>query len=122
LVVAVVGGVIGTAAVLAALLVVVNRADWWRGYVAATVAVVLAAGASLVPLAWGLRRGGPAVVQTFMASSALRGAVALGVAALAVGVGRYPTLPTFVLVMPYYLVLLAVETACLARSVKPGNN
>ena len=120
LVVGVIGGVIGTAVVLAAVLVVVNRTDWWRGYAAASVAAVLAAGASLVPLAYGVRKGGPAVVQMFMASSALRGVVALGIASLAVGVGRYPLVPTLALVIPYYLALLAIETACLSRGLKPN--
>ena len=118
LVVGAVGGVVVTAAVLAAVLVVVNRADWWRGYVAASVAAALATGASLVPLTYGLRKGGAAVVQMFMASSALRGAVAIGIAALAVGVGGYPALPTLGLVIPYYLALLAIETACLSRGIK----
>lgn len=115
--------VAGMALFLAGVMFVVGRADWWRGYTAATVAIVLAAGASLVPLAWGVRgseRGGAVLVQMFMASTAIRAAVALGVSALAVGVGHYPAVPTFMLLVPYYLALLAVETACLARSVKSG--
>ena len=111
--------VAGTALFLAGIMFVVGRADWWRGYTAATVAIVLAAGASLVPLAWGVR-GGAVLVQMFMASTAVRAAVALGVSALAVGVGHYPAVPTFMLLVPYYLALLAVETACLARFVKSG--
>ena len=54
----------------------------------------------------------------FMVSTAIRAVVALGIAALAVGVGNYPAIPTFALVMPYYLALLAVETAILARGPK----
>lgn len=117
----VVGTVLGMALFLAGVMFVVGRPDWWRGYTAATVAIVLAAGASLVPLAWGIRRGAGMLVQMFMASTAIRAAVALGVAALAVGVGGYPAVPTFMLLVPYYLVLLAVETACLARSMRPGS-
>jgi hypothetical protein len=116
----VIGAVLGTAAFLAGVVFLAGRPDWWRGYVAATVATVLAAGASLVPLAWGLRRGPAMLVQMFMASTAIRAAVALGVAALAVGVGNYPAVPTFALVVPYYLALLAVETASLARGMKSG--
>jgi hypothetical protein len=117
---AVAGTVLGTAVFLAGIVFVIGRPDWWRGYAAATVATVLAAGASLLPLAWGLRRGPGMLVQMFMVSTGLRAAVALGVAALAVGVGGYPVVPTFVLVMPYYLALLAVETASLARGSKSG--
>ena len=120
LVLAVLGCIAGTAVVLAAVLFVVNRADWWRGYAAASIAAFLAAGASLVPLAVGVRRGGPAVVQMFMASTALRGVVAMGICALAVGVGGYPLIPTLALIIPYYLALLAIETACLSRGLKPN--
>ncbi len=114
--------VIGAAAFLGAAVFLVGRADWWRGYVAATVAIVIAAGASLAPLAWGIRRGGPGLlVQMFMASTAIRGAVALGLAGLAVGVGNYPAVPTFTLLVPYYLALLLVEAASLARGLKSGS-
>jgi hypothetical protein len=119
LVLVVIGAVVGTAVALAAVLTLVNRPEWWRGYAAASIAAFLAAGASLVPLAIGVRRGGPAVVQMFMLSSGVRGAVALGIAALAVGAGNYPLVPTLALVIPYYLVLLGVEAAILSRGPKP---
>jgi hypothetical protein len=115
----VIGAVVVTAVALAAVLAVVNRAEWWRGYAAASIAAFLATGASLVPMAIGLRRGGPALVQMFMLSSGVRGAVALGIAALAVGAGKYPLVPTLALVIPYYLVLLGVESAILSRGHKP---
>ena len=116
----VVAVVLGTAAFLAGVVFLVGRPDWWRGYAAATVATVLAAGASLVPLGWGVRRGPAMLVQMFMVATMLRAAVALGVAALAVGVGGYPAVPTFALVLPYYLALLAVESVSLARGLKSG--
>jgi hypothetical protein len=118
LVLVVIGAVVGTAVALAAVLVLVNNSEWWRGYAAASIAAFLAAGASLVPLAIGVRRGGAAVVQMFMLSSGVRGAVALGIAALAVGAGKYPLIPTLALVIPYYLVLLGVESALLTRGSK----
>jgi hypothetical protein len=40
------------------------------------------------------------------------------VSALAVGVGKYPAVPTFAMLIPYYLALLAVEAACLARAAR----
>src|SRR5687768_1386422 len=118
LVLASAASVVGIAIFLAGVLAVVNRPEWWRGYGAASIAAALAAGASLVPLVIGVRRGGALLVQLFMWSSAVRGVVALGICALAVGVGRYPSLPTFVLVMPYYLALLGIETAILSRGLK----
>jgi hypothetical protein len=115
---AVIAGVLGTAVFLGGVMVLVGKPDWWRGYTAATVATVLAAGMSLVPLALGIRKGGPMLVQMFMVSSATRAALAIGLTALAVGIGKYPALPTFALLIPYYLVLLALETACLTRGLK----
>ena len=120
LVLGVLAGVLGTAVFLGGILFVVNRPDWWRGFAAASVAAFLAAGVSLVPLVIGVRRGGAAVVQMFMASTGLRAVVALGICALAGGVGKFPLVPTLALVIPYYLALLAVETACLARGLKPS--
>ena len=117
----VVGGVLGTAVFLAGVMVLVGRADWWRGSTAASVATVLAAGTSLIPLAYGIRKGGPVLVQMFMLSSMTRAAIAIGLTALAVGVGRYPAMPTFALLIPYYIVLLGLETACLARGLKARN-
>ena len=92
---AVVGTVVGIAAFLGCVMVVVNRVEWWRGYVAASIAAALATAASLVPLVIGIRRGGALLVQMFQISSAVRGFITIGICALAVGVGRYPSLPTF---------------------------
>ena len=118
---AVVGSVLGLAGFLAGVMVLVDRTEWWRGYTAATVATLLAAGTSLVPLAYGIRKGGPVLVQMFMVSSAARAGIAIGLSALAVAVGRYPAIPTFAMLIPYYVVLLAVESACLTRGLKAGN-
>jgi hypothetical protein len=114
----VVGATLAAAVVLAMVVFLVARPDWWRGYAAATVCTVLAAGASLVPLWVGVRGTAPQLVQMFMIATASRAAVAVGLSALAVGVGHYPTIPTFALLLPYYLALLAAETSCLARGLK----
>ena len=114
----VVGATIGAAAVLAAVMFLVARPDWWRGYAAATVATVLAAAASLVPLWAGVRGPAGQLVSMFMASTATRGFVAVGLSVLAIAVGKYPTVPTLALLLPYYVTLLAVETACLTRGLK----
>lgn len=118
LVLASVATVLGTAAFLAGVMTVIDRSEWWRGYTAASIAAALATASSLVPLVIGMRRGGAMLVQMFMVSSALRGFIAIGICALAVGVGRFPSLPTFVLVVPYYLALLAIESLILSRGLK----
>ena len=111
------GSVIGVAAVLAAVMILVNRADWWRGLLAATMIAALTAAASLPPLAFGLQRGlMPAVAGYFIAAGA-KMLVSIGGGSLAVIAGGYPPLPTMVLIVVYYLVLLATETAIVARAL-----
>jgi hypothetical protein len=112
------GATLAAAVVLASVVFLVARPDWWRGYAAATVATMLAAAASLVPLSVGVRGNAAQLVRMFMAATGTRAAVAIGLCALAVGVGRYPAIPTFALLIPYYLALLAAESACLARGLK----
>ena len=114
----VVFGTITAAIVLAAVVFLVARPDWWLGYVAASVATAIAAAASLVPLYMGVRGNGQQLILMVMVSSAARAFFGLGLAALAVGVGRYPVIPTLTLMIPYYLALLGTETACLAKGLK----
>ena len=106
----------GTAAVLALLLVLADRPDWWRGFLAALVASVLSAAASLPPLVWGLRRGlDQAAAGAFIAMGA-RAAVALAVAMFAVKGLDYPRRPTLLLLIVFYFAVLAVETYGVARA------
>lgn len=105
----------GCSVFLAAFMFFAARADWWQGYLAATIASALAAAASLVPLNIGLKRGYTGLMAGFLAASGVRFAIAIGLVAFAVGVGGYPKIPTFVLVMPYYLATLAVEAWSLTR-------
>lgn len=103
-----------TALVVAALLILVNRADWWRGFLAAGVVSTLSAGASLAPLLWGLRGGMARAPAGLLAATGLRALLSLGGCALAVGVGGYPAVPTFMIMMAFYLAVLATETAMLS--------
>ena len=109
-------GVLGTTATLVVVLVLVNRAEWWRGLIAASAVSAIAAAASVPPLAWGLRRGlYPAVIGYFIAAGA-RAIVSLGGCALAVMAGQYPATPTLLLMVVYYFVLLATESILVARA------
>src|SRR5688572_15364937 len=83
-------GIAATAATLCALLVLVNQPAWWRGLVAATVVSAIAAAASLVPLAWGLRRGLNQLVGGYFMAAGMRAAISLGGCMLAIHAGRYP--------------------------------
>ncbi|HZN66911.1 MAG TPA: hypothetical protein VFB66_16585, partial [Tepidisphaeraceae bacterium] len=48
---------LGSAAALALVLLLVNRTDWWKGLLAAGIVTILSAAASVPPIAFGLRRG-----------------------------------------------------------------
>lgn len=104
-----------TVAGLAGVMVLVNQPDWWRGYRAATAASVLAAGASLVPTLWGMRGGLARAAAAHMLGALVRGLFSIGGCVLAVLAGDYPAVPTLVLMVAYYMALLAVESAALGR-------
>ena len=109
--------VLGTAAVLAGLMALVNRPAWWRGLLAAAVVNTLAAAASVPLLAWGLRRGLMTAVAGYFLTAAARIVISIGGGLLAIYGGGYPPLPTLLLIVVFYLVLLAAETTVVARSI-----
>jgi hypothetical protein len=106
--------VVGAAAAVALVLVLVNRADWWRGLLAASVVTVLSAAASFVPLAWGLRRGLYQATAGSFAAMGVRAAVALGGGVLVVKTLGYPAAPTLLLLVVFYFAVLAAETYVIA--------
>jgi hypothetical protein len=114
----VVFGTVAAAVLLAAAVFLSGKPDWWRGYVAASVATTIAAAASLVPLWIGVRGAPQQLILMVMVSSGARAFFGLGLAALAVGVGNYPAVPTLMLMIPYYLALLGSESVCLAKGLK----
>jgi hypothetical protein len=109
-----------TALVMAALLVLVNRAEWWRGFLAASVVSALSAMVSLAPLLWGLRGGSGRAPAGVLAATGVRAGLSIGGCALAVGVGGYPAVPTFLIMMAFYLSILATETAVLSGTLWRG--
>ncbi len=106
-----------TAALLAGMIVLIDRPHWWRGWIAATVIGILAAALSLLPLLWGMRRGPAKAVLGFFVGGGLRAAAAIGGGMLAVYVGGYPLRSTLLLVVAYYFAALAVEAVVLGRSL-----
>jgi hypothetical protein len=119
------GAVLGATAVLAALLVLADRPEWWRGLLAASVVSALAAAASLVPLIWGLRDAVNRAASGYLLAIGVRMAVSVAGCHLAVKVGSYPAAPTLLLMVAIYLTVLVVETAAVARplwsaAIPPG--
>lgn len=106
---------LATAAVLAGVLTLVNRADWWRGFAAASIASLLGAAAAVVPVLLTLRRSMQALVAGHFASALLRAAVSLGACLLAVHAGDWPRRPTLLLMVPYYFAGMAAEATLVGR-------
>lgn len=113
---AVFAALLATAAVLAGIMILCgSNAAWWRGLLAAGVISALAAGVSLAPMIIGLRRGINAAVAGYFIASGLRLIVSLGGCLLAVLRGGYPLLATLLLMVAFYLAVLAVESITMAR-------
>jgi len=108
---------VGTAAVLAGVVVLVRRPEWWPDLVAAVVVMVLATGLSLPPLAWGLRRGLNQTVAGYFVAAGLRAVVALGGCVLAIQAGGHAAGPTLLMMVPLYFALLAAESAQVGRAL-----
>jgi hypothetical protein len=106
-----------TLAALCGVLVLVDSAQWWRGLLAGAAVSLLAAGMSLPPLMWGLRRGVDKAAAGYFIAMGARSAVSLGGCLVAVMIGGYPATPTLLLMVVFYFVLLAVETTFVARAL-----
>lgn len=106
-----------TAALLAALLLLVNRAEWWRGFLGAAVVSALATAGSLLSLLLTWRRELNARVAAHFLAAAVRAVVSIGGCLLAIRAGGYPKVPTMLLMVAFYFALLASETTLVARSL-----
>jgi len=116
LVAAVMTALLATAAVLAGILALsAVPTTWWRGLLAAGVISTLAAGASLAPMLYGLRRGINGAVAGYFIATGVRLLVSLGGCVLAVLRGGYPRVATLLLMVAFYFAVLAVEAITLAR-------
>lgn len=115
---AVAGAYVVAALLIAGTLTLAGDADWWRGFLAASVITLMASAATVPIIAWGMRVAGTRPDLTggaFFASAGVRAVIVLGAASLAVFQGGYPKMPTMLLVVPYYFALLAAETVVLVR-------
>jgi hypothetical protein len=115
---------VAAAYVIAALLIaggvalIGGSADWWHGFAAATIATMMATIATIPIIAWAMRvgRARPDLsAGAFFAAAGVRAIIALGAGLLAIHRGGYPKTQTLLLVVPYYLALLAAETFVLVR-------
>ncbi len=106
--------------VLGCMLMLINDPAWWRGLLAAGVVSLLATAVSVPLLAWGLHRGLMAAVGGYFLTAVAKIAISLGGGVLAVYAGGYPALPTMLLIVVFYLALLAAQTTVVARTIWPA--
>lgn len=112
----VVVALLATAALLAGVLVLANRGEWWRGFLPATVVATIAAALSLVPILRGLKCRTPDRMVAFvMLAGGVRIVASVSLGLLAVKVGGYPQASTMLLIVLYYFAVLAVEATVLAK-------
>lgn len=117
LVMSVLAALIGAAIVIALVLTLVQRRDFWAGYLGASVISVLSALASLPPLLFGLRRDLMKAVAGAFVAAALRAIVSLGGCILIVKLLDYPAAPTLLIMVGYYVAVLVAESGVVARAV-----
>src|SRR5438309_1870691 len=115
-----IGGSLATtlaaAILLSIVLLLVNQSAWWRGLIAATIVAILSAICSLVPLIWGMMGTIYRAMGAYFVAAAVRAGVSIGGCLLAVKSGGYPLVPTFVLMVVFYLALLAAESTLLGKA------
>ena len=108
---------VGAAASVALVLVLVNRPEWWRGLLGAVVVTILSAATSVPPLVWGLRRGLYKATAGSFVAMGVRCVVALGGGVLVVKALGYPPAPTMLLLVVFYFAVLAAESYVVATRV-----
>jgi hypothetical protein len=106
-----------TAAILVALVFLLDRPTWWKGLAGATVISAASALVSLPPLAIGLSRSLNGALAGLVVSTVLRAMVAIGGAVAAVKASSYPPVPTLTLMLVFYVALLAAESYVMATAL-----
>ena len=101
-----------TAAMLAVVLALLGRADFWQGFAAATVLSVLAAAASIGVMRLGLAFGVQGAMAGHFGGVLVRLLIVLGGGLMLVWAGGYPA-ATLILCVPYYFATLGAEVVAM---------
>jgi hypothetical protein len=88
-----------------------------RGFVAGTVASVIAGFGSIMPLVIGARFGMMGVVGGYFAGSFVRAILAGGICAAAIMGWDYPPVPTLLTMAVHYLAVLTAESVFVGRTL-----
>ncbi|HEV7301345.1 MAG TPA: hypothetical protein VGN72_18425 [Tepidisphaeraceae bacterium] len=112
------GTIVLTAIALAGIIVAMDRPDWWAPFTVATGVIVVAAVLSIVPIVLTLGRGPAASAIAHVIATGVRVVVSLGGCFLIVKMRGLPLTPTLLLMVPYYLTVLAAESTMLALFIR----
>ena len=111
------------ALVSAALLLLFSRRPaWWSAYISAVMISLVAVVFSLPVVIWGLFGTIYRVVAGYLIAMVLRGVVTVAGLAIVVWAGRYPPIPTLLILAPLYFAQLAAECIVLARAMSTHQN
>lgn len=113
-------GSVVVAAILAAVLALVGRPDWWRGYAAGVVAGFASLLASALPVTALFRHPLPTLLGGFMVAGVLRAVVLGTIVILAIRVGGYPENPTLLFAGLMYFAMVSIEGFLLWQMVGSG--
>lgn len=113
-------GLVVTAGVMSAVLLTFNQLDWWKGFLAASSFAVPVAMAGLSPVLLIIVRGGGAaqIAFSFLVGLFLRFLTVIALLLLAVHVWHLPRIPTTMLLLAYYTVLLLTEVLVLVTQMR----
>jgi hypothetical protein len=101
-----------TAAMIAIVLALLGRADYWQGFAAASVLSALAAGASVGAMRLGLAYGVQGAMAGHFGGVLVRLLIVLGGGLMLVWAGGYPA-ATLILCVPYYFATLGAEVVAM---------
>ncbi len=115
-------GLMISGAAIGVVLMAVGRVDWWQGFLAAAVVSTIAAVAGLGPVILAARSSVNTILAGWLAGTGLRAMFALGGAMVAALAYKTPPVPTLLLMVIFYMSVLACETIVVARALSRGRS
>lgn len=106
-----------TTLVTAGILALVNRPEWWRGFLPAVVISALATLLSVLIIKRGLKLELSKAVAAYFGGVGARFFVSLVACFIAVKVGGYPPVPTLLLMVAFYFAILIAETLAMVKAL-----
>jgi len=102
---------------IAGVLALVNKIEWWRGFLPATVVSALATMLSLLIIRRGLKLEMSKAVAAYFGGVGARFLISLLACFVAVKVGGYPPVPTMLLMVAFYFAILIAETMAMVKAL-----